>query len=222
MTQLTMLEPKPAPAQFAEPGPPLPVPAVIPVEKVRTVLMDPAWAFTTYSKKNQDRAAENHYQCMTLEDMYALPVADVMAKDSVCLLWVTNPFMAYGFEMMSRYGFKYKTCLTWLKHNNGKVQQGTGYHLRGATEHMLIGTKGKGFCPPPALRLPSGFLAPRTLHSAKPEEQYQYAENYQPPYLELYARRPRTGWVSLGNEIDGRDLRDSLPALASYLNGETK
>jgi len=29
----------------------------------------------------------------------------------------------------------------------------------------------------------------------------------------LFARESRPGWVTLGNEIDGRDLRDSIPAI---------
>jgi N6-adenosine-specific RNA methylase IME4 len=30
------------------------------------------------------------------------------------------------------------------------------------------------------------------------------------PYLELFARRERPGWVTLGNEADGLDMKDSL------------
>ena len=33
------------------------------------------------------------------------------------------------------------------------------------------------------------------------------------PRIELFAREDYEGWVCLGNEIDGRDIRDSLPEL---------
>jgi hypothetical protein len=34
------------------------------------------------------------------------------------------------------------------------------------------------------------------------------------PRLELFSRYQMPGWTALGNEIDGRDIRETLPALA--------
>lgn len=33
--------------------------------------------------------------------------------------------------------------------------------------------------------------------------------------LELFARRQRPDWTCLGDELDGLDIRDTLPALAA-------
>jgi N6-adenosine-specific RNA methylase IME4 len=53
--------------------------------------------------------------------------------------------------------------------------------------------------------------APLQDHSHKPEEQYAIIERCSPgPRVELFARRPQPGWDAVGNEIDGRDIRDVL------------
>ena len=39
------------------------------------------------------------------------------------------------------------------------------------------------------------------VHSQKPDEFYEIIERlYDGPYLELFARRPRAGWTSFGND----------------------
>ncbi|MGH8580658.1 MAG: MT-A70 family methyltransferase [Gammaproteobacteria bacterium] len=46
------------------------------------------------------------------------------------------------------------------------------------------------------------LCAPRGGHSRKPEAFYQRVESLCPgSKLELFARRPRTGWSSWGDEI---------------------
>jgi len=52
------------------------------------------------------------------------------------------------------------------------------------------------------------IFAPRREHSAKPEEMQDRIEWMYPqavPRLELFARRPRTGWDVFGLEADGRE-----------------
>ena len=40
-------------------------------------------------------------------------------------------------------------------------------------------------------------------HSRKPDEQYQLIESCSPgPYLEMFARGTRPGWMSWGNQAD--------------------
>lgn len=44
-------------------------------------------------------------------------------------------------------------------------------------------------------------------HSRKPDEQYPLIECCSPgPYIELFARYARPGWVQWGNQLDGADL----------------
>jgi N6-adenosine-specific RNA methylase IME4 len=52
-------------------------------------------------------------------------------------------------------------------------------------------------------------------HSSKPEHLQNSLETMFPKAhkLEMFARRIRPGWTCLGNEIDGKDIRDALAAL---------
>ena len=102
-------------------------------------------------------------------------------------MWVTPCFLKHGIELMEVYGYKYKTSGVWVKVSEaGKLQQGTGYHMRAAHELFIIGTKGKGGCPKRGTQKPSVMVAEwpngssiiepedyfvaRAEHSRKPEE----------------------------------------------------
>jgi N6-adenosine-specific RNA methylase IME4 len=49
-------------------------------------------------------------------------------------------------------------------------------------------------------------------HSRKPPEIYDRIERLYPDHVkcEVFARNTRPGWISIGNEIDGRDVRAAL------------
>ena len=40
------------------------------------IYADPPWTFATYSRKGKERSAEAYYNCMSLAEIKALPVAD--------------------------------------------------------------------------------------------------------------------------------------------------
>lgn len=185
--------------------------------KFKTILADPPWSYKTYSDKGKGRSADNHYDCMSLEDIKGLSISSIADKDSTLFLWVTVPFLDKGMEVIKAWGFTYKSCITWVKYKDNKLQIGTGYRVRNSTEMLLIASKGKNFCPEPKDRLPSAFLSSRLSHSEKPEEQYKYLDPYPGPCLELFARKKRDGWTCLGNEIDGKDIRDSLQDLTNMI-----
>lgn len=108
----------------------------------------------------------------------------------------TNGSLFAGKEVMEAWGFTYRSILTWVK-----PVFGLGTFLRTASEHLLLGTRGKA---PILFRSqPSWLFAPRQEHSHKPEEQYAVIERCSPgPYLELFARRKRPGWDAWGNEVE--------------------
>ena len=67
---------------------------------------------------------------------------------------------------------------------------------------------------------PQVIIAPvPKRHSEKPDETYRRIEHLYPgPYLELFARKPREGWTTWGDELPplNMDCRgDEAPALAS-------
>jgi N6-adenosine-specific RNA methylase IME4 len=96
----------------------------------------------------------------------------------------------------------------WLE---AKQAFGMGYHFRGCTEHALVGTRGK---PKPVSRSQrNAHLSPAMPHSVKPEEFQDRLEAMYPTArkLEMFARRKREGWTTIGNECEGTigvDIRD--------------
>jgi N6-adenosine-specific RNA methylase IME4 len=84
-----------------------------------------------------------------------------------------------------------------------RVTIGMGHSVRMAHEVCLIAKRGRPTRNSP-LNVPSVFFAPRGEHSAKPEAFYDLVERFAPgPYVELFARRQRKGWVCLGDEAGG-------------------
>jgi len=92
---------------------------------------------------------------------------------------------------------------------------GMGRLFRQTHEICLIGTKGKIYSQLANKSQRSVCLAENLKHSAKPEDLQNSLETMFPKArkLELFARRLRPGWTCLGNEIDGKDIRDALADL---------
>lgn len=193
-------------------------------KKFKVILADPPWTFNVRSSRGENRSASNHYDCMSTADILGIGpmVADVAHKNAVMFLWATNSQLPEALDFMAACGFKYKSLLTWVKmtKDNTRPAIGTGYRFRNTTEQLLLGVKwdgvkeGKSWSPAPHQRKRGVILSPRGKHSAKPDEQWDFIEIYPGPYLELFARQERPGWVSLGNELgEGLDIRKSLPKL---------
>jgi len=199
--------------------------------KYGVVLLDPPWTFHTRSKVGQNRSAENHYQCMSLQDIFDMPLLPVCADNCLLLLWVTRPHLENGLEFIRRIGkkpsgkpeFTYSTMVDWAKIKDGKLQTGTGYRARDSSEVLLIATRGTVKLQPPAYRQPSVIIHPRTRHSEKPPQQYLYARGVSGPCLEVFARVRRSysdmppgmnDWTFIGQEITGNDVRIDLERLA--------
>jgi N6-adenosine-specific RNA methylase IME4 len=173
-------------------------------ERFGTVLADPPWRFTNRTGK----VAPEHrrlarYDTLAAEDIAALPVADVMAGQSHCYLWVPNSLLAEGLMVMEGWGFAYKANLVWhkVRKDGGSDGRGVGFYFRNVTELVLFGTRGRLRTAAPG-RSQVNLLATRKReHSRKPDELYLVIEACSPaPRLELFARYPRPGWVSWGDE----------------------
>jgi N6-adenosine-specific RNA methylase IME4 len=73
------------------------------------ILADPPWKFLPRSVKGKGRSAEAWYDCMTLADIKALPVAQMAASDSLLLLWTTRTYLEQAFGVIAARGYVYKT-----------------------------------------------------------------------------------------------------------------
>ena len=181
--------------------------------KFQVIYADPPWSFKPWGTHPDGRNASDHYPTMTLDEIASLPVADVAADDSVLLLWATGPFLDRAVGVMEAWGFRHVTVgFTWGKTDaSGKPAMGLGYTTRSGSEFCLLGKRGVGL---PRVRedVMQLLLAPVTRHSEKPAEVRRRIEALYGPAtrLELFARTTAPGWVCLGNEIDGRDIRAAL------------
>jgi len=186
------------------------------------ILADPPWAFETWQEPLTVAVrGKTPYKPMDLADIMALPVQEVAAKNAILFLWGTWPKLDCALPVMEAWGFRYRTGLPWLKMTAASAPRiGLGYRVRSCSEVLLIGVRGDVPCPEAVKRTPGVIFCPIGSHSAKPEYQYDLAEMYPGPYLELFHRPrngmfpPRPGWTFVGNEVDGQDIRAALPALA--------
>lgn len=83
-----------------------------------------------------------------------------------------------------------------------KPRAGTGYWYRNHVEQLLVATRGDIPAPAPGRQPPQVHAASAAEHSAKPEKFALDIEALFPrvPKLEMFARRPRAGWDTWGNE----------------------
>ena len=164
-----------------------------------TIVLDPPWDWGDEGDCDQMGRSRPTYGTMPLEKLLELPVDKLADEDCHLYLWITNRSLPKGFSLLKKWGFRYVTALTWCKPSFGM-----GNYFRGSTEHVLFGVRGSQ----PLKRKDIGtwFAAPRGPlgHSSKPVEFYDLVESCSPgPYLEMFARGNRNGWVSWGADTNG-------------------
>ena len=175
------------------------------MKKYGVILADPPWQYRVYSKKGLGRSAESHYPTMNIEDIKALPVADIADKDCALFLWVTFPCLQEGLDVIKAWGFTYKTvAFVWVKQNkkSDSLFWGMGYWTRSNVEICLLATKGK------PKRVDAGVhqvvISHIEEHSRKPLEIHKRIECLMGdvPKIELFARRKTAGFDVWGNEVE--------------------
>lgn len=174
----------------------------LPDGKFNLIYGDPPWQYD-FSETNS-RKIENQYSTLTIDEIKELQdktgrfIHDVAAEEAVLFLWGTAPKLREALDVMSAWGFEYKTHAIW-----DKEIIGMGYWFRGQHELLLVGTRGNFSPPEGELRISSVIKERRTDHSKKPDYFYKIIERMFPDakYLELFAREQREGWASWGDEL---------------------
>jgi N6-adenosine-specific RNA methylase IME4 len=150
---------------------------------------------------------------MDLADIKALPVQSIADHTGCHLyLWTTGTFIREAHEVAAGWGFDVRDPLTWIK-----SRLGLGYHWRRTTEFFLFGTMGK--MRTKRRDCPTHYSWSVGEHSEKPEEFFKLVESQSPgPYVELFARRSRPGWVCWGKLTKGsRESSTDRPSSAMLL-----
>jgi N6-adenosine-specific RNA methylase IME4 len=170
-----------------------------------TILVDPPWRFANHTgKMAPEHRRLSRYATMTVGEIAALPVGEIVAPTAHLYLWVPNALLPLGLQVMEAWGFQYKTNIVWhkLRKGGGSDGRGVGFYFRNVTELILFGVRGKNartFAPG---RRQVNYIGTRKReHSRKPDEQYAIIEACSPgPYLELFSRGKCRGWAAWGNE----------------------
>ena len=116
---------------------------------------------------------------MGIDELCALPVADLAAPDSALFLWATFPQLPEALRLIKAWGFQYKSvAFVWLKKNRKADSwfYGLGFWTRGNAEVCLLATKGH------------------------PKRQAALMGDL--PRVELFARQTPPGWDVWGNEVE--------------------
>ncbi len=157
------------------------------------IYADPPWR---YSAKKVQGAAEKHYPTMGIDELCALPVADLAAPDSVLFLWATFPQLAEALRLINAWGFTYKSvAFVWLKKNR---KSEAGFMA------WAFWTRTRGHPKRQAANVHQFIIAPIQEHSRKPDEARDkiVALMGDLPRVELFARQSPPGWDVWGNEVE--------------------
>lgn len=96
-------------------------------QKYATIYADPPWRFQNRTGKvAPEHKRLNRYETMELEDIMALPVAQVAAEKSHLYLWVPNALLPDGLAVMKAWGFEYKGNIIWEKVRKDGEPDGPG------------------------------------------------------------------------------------------------
>lgn len=174
----------------------VPVPTVAIRARYATIVIDPPWDWGDEGDGDQLGRARPDYGTMSIDELSRLDVPTLADVDCHLYLWITNRSLPKGFRLLEAWGFRYVTALTWVKPHFGM-----GNYFRGQTEHVLFAVRGSQ----PLKRRDAGtvFHAARGSagHSSKPPEFLELVESCSPgPYLEMFARSRRDGWVTWGQD----------------------
>jgi N6-adenosine-specific RNA methylase IME4/transcriptional regulator with XRE-family HTH domain len=159
----------------------------------QTIVIDPPWDWGDEGDVNQMGRAKPDYSTMPIEDIEALPVGKIADENCHLYLWVTNRSLPKAFRLIEAWGFRYITCLTWVKPSFGM-----GNYFRGSTEQVLFAVKGSQ--PLKRHDVPTHFMADRgNGHSAKPDAFYDMVEGCSyAPFIDVFGRQERPGWSVWG------------------------
>lgn len=181
----------------------------LPKGKAGAISLDPPWPYKTRSPKGGKRGAIRHYPTMTIEEIKAMPVKELAAKNCWVFLWTTGNNLHTAIECFRSWGVPFSTMgFVWIKTNRTMGELfydrksfwiGMGHTTRKNAEFCLLGRIGR----PARLsrRVHELIIAPRREHSRKPDQAYERIQEFcAGPYYEVFSREERKGWITWGNE----------------------
>ena len=182
--------------------------------KYDIILTDPAWSQTKGNKRkcrpNQEKKLD--YETLSLDEIKEIHkniLGNMASEKHNVFMWTIDKYLHDTEKMMADLGYTLHARMIWNK-ENGVCP---AFTVRFSHEYLLwFYRKGKILmpCEETKGKYTTVFSEKSTKHSKKPICVYEMLETMFPDSnrLELFAREERTGWRSIGNEIDGTDLRE--------------
>lgn len=151
------------------------------------------------------------YPVMSSHDIKKLNIKSICSNNAFLFIWTTDYHLAKCLEVISSWGFEYKTiAFVWQKLNkNGKPVCFTGaYTLKSGCELCLLATKGNTSGWVINKKIKALVISQREEHSKKPD---LIRDNIvkllgDRKRIELFARQKTEGWDVFGNEVQGINL----------------
>lgn len=184
------------------------------IKPYEIVYLDPPWDYQMLQHagagKGDTGGASTHYETLKIAQLKEFPIRDLLADNSLVFMWVTNPHLANGIDLLRAWNLKYVTVgFVW---NKGQVNP--GYYTMSQCELCLVAKRGKIPQPRGSRREKQYLESLRQEHSKKPDEVRDRICRMFPTQrkVELFARQRVPGWDAWGNEIV------STPVLEKFLS----
>lgn len=165
----------------------------------QVIQADFPWRYTESSDGMADPC--HHYPTMSLDEIKAMPISHLAADDSVFFMWCVNSMLPEALDVMKHFGFTYVHNIVWAKDSH-VIGNGAVINRH---EILLVGRRGLALHQSGVKKIPSWHATEgkRFAHSEKP---VWFSEQIDRVYgdctkLELFARAPRAGWTTWGNEL---------------------
>ena len=200
---------------------------------VRTLVADPPWRFRDrlpgpgrgaakkYSCMDLDDIKAYLDEPLELPRYGRVTVREILADDAVLFMWRVSAMKQAALDVVEAWGFPApEQEVVWVKVTKGAARRLAGdrkavpaegglrmvmgHFLRSCHETAEVSRRGRRKAAPRDKGVLDTILAPIGEHSEKPDAFYELVERVADgPYLELFARRRRYGWVQHGLELEG-------------------
>ena len=119
-----------------------------PASRYRVIYADPAWKFGNRNTGgSMNSSAEAHYTVTSIEDMAALPVANLADEHCLLVMWWVGAMPQEAIDLCRAWGFRLVNMngFVWRKLTKAKRIPvfGMGHATRAGSESALIGVRGK-------------------------------------------------------------------------------
>lgn len=183
-----------------------------PDKKYRVIYADPPWSYYNDSDSPEDKTTKvgvrkPPYPVLGSETIKKFPVASIADDPCLLFIWTTDYHLEKCLQIISCWGFQYKTVgFVWKKLNkSGTAVTFTGaYTLKSGVEFCLLATKGDAHKLVVSHKVRALIEATRQHHSKKPDEireRISQLVGYETLKIELFAREKFEGWDHWGNEV---------------------